>query len=273
MPKARIAFRLKMGIIVEEVRNMKRFVLFALILCMLLCFAACESSGRHETAVPTETKPQGDSAAEYYAELVRDFKKLIEFRLSAQFDDSWYENLQNVELSDTYRKIEAGLGEREYGWSSMMIELTNPETSFGAENFGYVLYDLDADGQLELFWVRSDHSPVAAFTYKNGEVILLDAWWSRYSGFISQDGKLYSWGSGGAADNRCTVYALTAEGVLEETYAFSGESDWENGTVNYFEWTEGTKTAISAQRYEELTASYPYEQSDLWLRQLVMPLK
>ena len=116
-----------------------------------------------------------------------------------------------------------------------------------------------------------------------GKTTLAKALFEHYNGvyveqnmvpeFISRDGKLYSWGSGGAADNRCTVYALTDEGVLEETYAFSSESDWENGTVNYFEWTEGTKTAISAQRYEELTAAYPYEQSDLWLRQFVMPLK
>ena len=267
----------------EKVRYMKKLLSLLLVLCMLVCFAACASSeaGKtanstdRETQPPVETTEENQPAPSYvplYAEMVRDFDKLIAFRQSEQFNDSWYENLQNADFSDTFFQATGNLGELAYRWDCMVIELLGPENSASQKDFGFMLHDLNGDSVPELFWLRQDYSLVAIFTYKNGTAVLLDAYWPRYRGFISQEGKLYSWGSGGAEDNHCGVYSLNAAGVLEETYAFASESDRDNNTVNYFEFKKGTKTEISAQRFEELSALYPDQQSDFWMSLPIMVL-
>ncbi len=286
---------------------MKKFFGLLFITSLLLCFVGCESKDNTnadtQTTMPTTLKTNNTTQAnkptekeqtettfesttdpqymQLYWEIVTDYKKLIDFRLSEQFNNSWYENIKNVDFSETFKKTTSDLNELDYRWSNMIVELPAFDIAKSSDDFGYILYDINDDNIPELFWVRNDYSIVAIFTYKNDSVVLLDAFWSRYNCFVSKDGKIYCYGSNGAADNELDVYSLTASAELKKTYGLSSESnhDFETGqfTVNFYEYSDNEKKEISQEVYSELLKLYPHNQSNFWLsfpiKSLNNPLK
>jgi len=78
--------------------------------------------------------------------------------------------------------------------------------------FGYALADINNDGIPELFLGSMDGlnnaSPNSIFTLKDGSPVLLTSFWSRSRGKISEDGIIYSVGSGGAAYTYLSSYRL-----------------------------------------------------------------
>jgi hypothetical protein len=122
--------------------------------------------------------------------------------------------------------------------------------------------------------VRRDHSILAVFTVHGGEAVLLDTFWPRHKGYVSGDGELYGYGSGGEKDLRCSVYRLTEEGKLEAVKGFSSGIDYfgDPTQVNYFETTGSQRKSISSSRFEELSKQYPQEQSKSWMANPIQPL-
>lgn len=200
-----------------------------------------------------------------YKDMISDYKKLIDFRLSKQFNDEWNKNIEKVNFSNTFQKATHELGDLGYRWSNMIVELISSNNIKSPNDFGYILYDINKDDIPELFWVRNDYSIVAIFTYQNDSVILLDSFWSRYRCFISQDGKIYCYGSNGAADSQCSVYSLTLNAGLEKVHSFSSESNQETKTVKFFEFSNNAIKEISQEEYNQLLIVYPQEQSDFWM--------
>ncbi|MBE6984533.1 MAG: hypothetical protein E7434_02750 [Ruminococcaceae bacterium] len=219
------------------------------------------------TAEPTEPSTQSlpsDPRLRMYQELINDYGTILRHCFSAP---QWNGTSDLPILSGTTQNLVAQLGGLEYEWSNMIYEL--PLSNMGTEAFGYLLYDLNADDIPELFWVRNDHSILAIFTYYNNSVCMLRGCWSRSNCYISQNNTLYQWGSAGAADNFCTSYVLY-NGELLEGFRFYSESGY--GTINYYEVSTTTMQPISQQRYDELSLSYPYENSQMWRMLPIQPL-
>lgn len=122
---------------------------------------------------------------------------------------------------------------------------------------------MNSDNTPELFWVRADHSIVAIFTCRNGQVVLLDAYWSRYRACINRDRQLFTRGSSGAADNYSDFLSLTDKGQLVPSYRFYSTSS--TGTVTYHEYTHEETTQITEEALLALCEAYSWEESPFWL--------
>ncbi len=271
---------------------MKKVLVMLLAFCILTGLASCgkgEDSAMGETAPRQtstvtaeetqegvkETEPAQKAYEKAYGDLVSDFKKLLEFRVSAHYGDDWVKKIGSVGFSDSFKAIAASYPEEELEgrFSYVLADLVGGEND--ASGFGYVLYDLNKDSTPELFWVRGDHSIVAVFTYRNGEALLLDAFWSRYEGYVSEKGEVYGWGSGGEEDSRCSVYAINSDGLFDVSYGFSSERDILGGDltkVNFFEYSSSDKQTVTRSRFEELSKKYPREQSKFWMDLSILPL-
>lgn len=226
-----------------------------------------------EVYVSNGTYSDGEFAyVKPYVELLNDYKKLIEYRLSDKFNGS-LAFLENINFSSTYKEVTSNLGDLYYRWEDMILELPNSSETNCSEDFGYILYDINNDSIPELFWVRNDHSIAALFTYINDSVVLLDSFWSRYRCYGYKDRYLYCSGSSGASDNSFYAYELTSDGTLIQKYGFSSKSDWINNAVNFYEFVDGINTSISLERYYELLDLYSYHKiSDFWCALPICPL-
>ena len=208
-----------------------------------------------------------------YETLSKDLKRLAKFRLSDKFThDYWYEYYKEIPFSDQFRQATENLGDMDYHWSCMVIEMVGYPAETGPEQFGYILYDVDDNGTPELFFVGREKNVLAIFTYRNGYVILLDAFWSRYRCLVTETGDFYCWGSSGAADNVCEIYTISPASTWTICRSFGSESDWENNRVNYFELEDGVRREITEARYLELCEEYGYTVSEYWLSQTIHPL-
>lgn len=278
---------------------MKRILVCLLALCMLATLVSCgkkekepmtdRDTAAEETkteAVQTEEaktqeKTEEDAPAvkaydKAYGELTEDFKKLLAFGADGTLSESWYEELMKTDFSDTAKAIAAEYSREDFiaQFEGAIKELfTSDEKS--AEKFGTIEYDLNKDGTPELFWVKEDHSIVALFTYGEGGAKLLDAFWSRYKGFVSEKGVLYSWGSSGARNDRCSILRWDAKGGWIVKEGFSSEPDLfgDPTKTNYFEFSDSQKKSITASRYEELSKEYPPKHSSLWTALAIQPLQ
>ena len=268
---------------------MKKILVCFLVLSVMLAFAACakkESPEAKNPAVTDETTEEAKSETKekteenyekIYEDLTCDYKKLVEFRYSDSFDDTWYEKLDDLDFSTSFSSILSTVVTEDHSdaISGMIEGLENTFSPKGLEDFGYILYDLNKDGTPELFWVRTDYSIVAVFTVKNGEAVLLDAFGTRYKGYVSEKGELYGWGSGGEQDQRCGVYRLTEEGQLENKCGFSAGIDFFGDPTKmiYKEVTDSQTKEITAERFESLEKEYPREQSKTWTNLPILELK
>lgn len=268
---------------------MKKILVSLLALFLLLSLAACvkeESPEAKNPAVTDETTEEAKSETKekteenyekIYEALTCDYKKLVEFRYSDSFDDTWYEKLDDLDFSTSFSSILSAVVTEDHSdaISGMIDQLENTFSPKGLEDFGYILYDLNKDGTPELFWVRTDYSIVAVFTVKNGEAVFLDAFGTRYKGYVSEKGELYGWGSGGEQDQRCSVYRLTEEGQLENKRGFSAGIDFFGDPTKmiYKEVTDSQTKEITAERFESLEKEYPREQSKTWTNLPILELK
>ena len=267
---------------------MKKILVCLLAFCMLFSLFSCgtakePSEDVKETAKETKTeekKPEEPKEKEntetVYEDLTSDYKKLIEFRFSDSFGEKWQDKLHSIQFSDDFRGMIASFmtDDRTDVISQMIEGLDDTFSPKGIGDFGTVLFDLNQDGVQELFWVRRDHSILAVFTVHGGEAVLLDTFWPRHKGYVSGDGELYGYGSGGEKDLRCSVYRLTEEGKLEAALGFSSGIDYfgDPTQVNYFETADSQRKSISSSRFEELSKQYPQEQSKSWMANPIQPL-
>ena len=217
---------------------------------------------------PTETSTEQtfnrDDYSAAYATILADYKNIILFRLSDTFSQDW-SNGVCVELSDMLQTTIDNNSDLANRWDTMIVELPNSSEAEDINYYGYILYDLNADNTPELFLVRADHSIAAIFTYYNEQIVLLDAFWSRSRACITQDGRLFTNGSNGAADNHYYFKSLTNNGQLVRTYGFFSQSVYADNSVEFFEFNEGDITPISQEEYVNFYSTYPFEQSEFWL--------
>lgn len=247
---------------------MKRFSLILLALTFIFSITSCT---KKPTTPPLEqptrteelTSPTEEKLNPLYSTLIQDYKKLLEFRLTDDFQEN-YNNGLSADISDSLTNAYNSDEELSYRWHCMYVELLPYGEPSSLDNYGYILYDMNDDGIDEMFWVRNDHNLLAIFTIYNGNLVFLDGYWSRYRAVVRNGGTLLTSGSGGALWHTTTVCHLE-NGKLQEAYSFFTE-DSDTG-IKFFETTESGKRELTKQQYEDISSRYTFANSNFWSEQ------
>ncbi len=254
---------------------MKKILSLTLIFIFLFNFSACKNTRNIQNTETTKT--QDNTKPFLYTDLIDDYKAILEFRLSDDFEEKYNNGTFLPEISD-YLKSTIKSGNTEH-WSNMLVELptamesSNKET-FSIDYYGYILYDLNGDGIDELFWVRKDYSIIAIFTIYNEKLTLLDAFWSRHRATINQQGLLITQSSGGALNTRNTISHIE-NGELVVYYMLERKSDRSQGRLNtsYTQYTKEQNMELSETAYYEILKTFTVKPSNFWLSQKIQYLK
>lgn len=207
-----------------------------------------------------------------YYETIKDYKAVIDFRLSNTFEAD-YNNGKTIvlskQLNDDISKASKEESDLGYKWSNMLVEMVNGLQNPKKESFGYVLLDINYDNTPELFWVREDYVILAMFTIHNNEARLLDAFWPQYMGVITDHGEIYTKTSGGAAycyyelsrlaANSCEINSVKQFGIDGVLYVDGNPSG-----ENYYEGINNTRSTVDRARFVELLATYPFQLGSQW---------
>jgi len=117
------------------------------------------------------------------------------------------------------------------------------------------------DGILELLLGTidglNDSAPNSIFTLQNEKPVLLASFWSRNSGVISEDGVIYSVGSGGAAYTYLSSFILekNADTLTQLTNIRNDYSIIENN-LYFIEIVNGKNCYITEQEFVEFLMIY-----------------
>lgn len=193
-----------------------------------------------------------------YEDVITDYQNIVEYRLSDTFESD-YNNGKRIELKN---KVPENL---DYNWHCMLVEMTYGDEYTSKESFGYILEDINGDSIPELFWVSNDGYIFAVFTQKDGETVLLDAFWPRYRCVVTNEGYLYTRGSGGAAATEYQIRKLGENSEFNTLIQF-GTDGWDeaNQTVIYYESIDTETVNVTERRYNELSLKYPFQPKSGW---------
>ena len=152
----------------------------------------------------------------------------------------------------------------------MLADMTAGMKNPSRDSFGYIFKDLDGDGTQELLWVSSDYNTVfAVFAVYDGDAELIDAYWPRYSGVVTDGGELYTLGSSGADTFEYAVSRLdnNKENPLKSAKRFGCQSG------QYYADIDGTAVSISEEDFQKLLSENPFEFGQSWKENKLYLLK
>ncbi len=87
-----------------------------------------------------------------------------------------------------------------------------PDMMYSTQKFGYALRDMDGNGTPELFWLTSDGTIWAMYTFVDDAPKQLGVFWSRNACLLDQSDVIYMSWSNGALDNGQDAYQISADG-------------------------------------------------------------
>lgn len=247
-------------------------VLITLISLLLLGCNDARSLSTDETSGLENGTPMNiDAYNNIYAEILEDYERIVDFRLSDGFEDEWNSgnsiNLCSVLLRAKYDVFEerATHGNTlNVKWNYMLVEMTDELDVAEKSSFGYILKDLNNDSIPELIWVRNDGVMLAVFTIRNNTPILLDAFWPRYKCVITDNGELYTFSSSGAFYSSYDIRLLTSKGELTLVKSFGLDGGESESGIQYYEVVDGTKVAVGEARFNSLLDDYPFISGTKW---------
>ena len=260
---------------------MKKLSALLLALCVLAGCAAPASSPEGSdsktlptsmltvpTEVPTTVAPTEETLPpvdydQVYAPLLSDFSYLLRYYATRTYRVLAIE--KHPCFSNIMRSILLTLDYTADAWQNMLKELRNTGSGVKPDQYGYLLYDFNSDGVTELFWLDPLGNIMAVFTYHEGQVRLLSAYWSRSRGFVREDGMLCVAGSNGAASNSYQAYTVR-NGELAAVCSF-----YADGSA-YYELTANGTVQIDESRYATLVQENSLETSPAFLSQPISAL-
>ncbi len=228
-------------------------ILVALIACIAV--AVCFLTDPPQTDGPAPQGALPEDIPEPYLPILSDYSAIVDFRLSEDFIEDYNKGVR-PEISDTL--ADCMEDDLEYHFYCMLVEMAKGIDDLSEKSFGYILRDVNRDGSAELFLVRDDYTILASFTFHNGQVKMIDAFWPRHAMIVTEDGFLYTRSSSGADHTSFRLSKLEADGTLSEVVAFGTEGQ------AYYEISGGERKTIDGARFESLVSMYPFEPSDAW---------
>ena len=225
---------------------------FILILPLLLC--SCRDGQ------PTASQPSTASDVSFYAQVLQDYETIVRFRLSDTFEDDW-NNDRFPTVSDA---LTLAIQENPNAqWSNALIEMPKGLAEPTAASFGYILRDINGDDFPELFWIRADYSILAIFTKQNEKLALLDVFWPKHEGVMTDGNELYIKNSSGVHTDYM-LYTLSPQGTLLKTKHFGIDGVSAEAQPLYYEMADDEKQSIEVERFEALLTEHPFEFGSDW---------
>lgn len=248
---------------------MRKWICIAGLVAIILSMQGCHNSSNTDRACKTESNEVfGDISV--YTEILMDYNTLIDYRVSRTFECDWNngnyitesETLLNARCDKTGERTTHGvdLGSK---WSYMIVEMVAGLENSTKEAFGYVIKDINDDSVPELFWLRNDRTILAIFTICDGDVVLLDAFYSRYKCVITNEGRIYTF-AGGGGSNQYDLKSLSNEGRLDAICSFGTEWNFDRTGIEFFEIVDGQKIIVNEQHFQKLLTDNPFELSSEW---------
>lgn len=199
---------------------------------------------QQETQKPTVDPAKG------YDSLIQEYKQIVEYRLAPENVDGFH-----MELSDQLTEMIESQEGMDYRWGCMVAEMKwHAQETLTLAHYGYVLMDLNRDDVPELIWCNADRTLVfAIFTLYNGAPVLLDCYWSRYTGVIQDNDLIYTLGSGGAAYYEFMTYQIDPGAVMVLVEGYRRDDD------SYYQFLADQFQEIDKEHFEALTENYPRE--------------
>lgn len=152
-----------------------------------------------------------------YRTILSDYRRMVDYRLSSRYLGGTLPEISST-LQDALDTPPMTLSENYYLLSTrlsfMLAEADHYGSSLTPDSFGYALWDMNGDGTPELFWLRDDGYILAVFTIYQDELLVLDAFYSRYDAWITEDFRLATRISGGASSTKILVYDLSDTGDM-----------------------------------------------------------
>lgn len=230
----------------------------SLILVMSLLLGGCGKAQTPKTTNVPQGKPEPETVS--YEEFLAGYEELVDYRLSDTFEADWNDG-KTLPVNGTLRKVFEGT---EAEWSNMVVEMTDGLDTPDKGDFGYITKDLNGDDTPELLWVRKDRTLLAIFTTVDGNPKLLDAFWPRYQGVITDDGGLFSRSSGGVSI-RYDLQQLTPEGDLSTVHTFGIDGGSAELGPAYYEIVDNQTVNVDEAHFEILLAENPFTFGAGWM--------
>ncbi|HEM2769687.1 TPA: DUF1002 domain-containing protein [Streptococcus suis] len=145
-----------------------------------------------------------------------------------------------------------------YSYIPILDDITYPP---GARQFKYALFDLNRDGIDELIISDGNNNHLAVYTYNKGGVLLKGVSGYRNHLQIFQDGKIATYGSGGADVSGVTIYTLgSADKGLVELHTLTREFNQSASQSRYIVGQYDSSTEIYQGQEEYLRQYGQYAQ-------------
>lgn len=243
------------------------------IFCLILAVSLLSGCGRAQVPKVTNTSKEAATpnattapvedpvSVEYnYEDILAGYEELVAYRLSDPFEADWNDGKPLPE-NDALRKARQGSNTE---WSSVVVDMTDGLDVPDKGDFGYITKDLNGDDTPELLWVRSDRTLLAIFTTVDGNPKLLDAFWPRYQGVITDAGELYT-RAGGGVSITYDLQQLTPEGDLSTVHTFGIDGGSAELGPAYYEIVDNQTVNVDEAHFEILLAENPFTFGAGWM--------
>ncbi len=151
--------------------------------------------------------------------------------------------------------------DEEKAWFDALWLAVATNRSEDMSSYRLAFTNLNDDFVTELLLIHGD-TVLAIFTKVDGRPILLDAFWNRYRGYITEEGLLYAIGSNGASNTSHFIYQLPKIGDhFELVEEFGTDGVAEDGTTLYYHKAKNSeKEMITQSEFDALCGRYSIAQ-------------
>lgn len=200
-----------------------------------------------------------------YEDVINDYEKLVDFRLSPNFESDYNGGGKPVLTKQwtNYMLKHDGVAlekrEADYRWHCMLVDMLDYIDEPTKESFGYMFTDLSEDEIPELVWISSDYRILCIFTIVDNQVRLVDSFWPRHSCVVRETGELCILENNGAADNVYKIKRMDSKTGSLVTQVEFGEKQ-----STYYKTENGQYYSLTEQEYRNIFREYSFAVTDEW---------
>jgi len=233
---------------------MKRLIFTLAFICIFA--VGCNTKEPTVNAGSNEPAVSGTNAADYN-KIIADYRNIVDLRCSTDAD-SFLSALDSLKLSPELLSALDNHKQEQYpsgGKGRERLSTTFFALNQGdAKNFGYALTDINKDGSEELVWVSGDDTILAIFTKTESGLVMVDCFFKRYYGRLTNDNKIHITSHGGSGIVINTVYTLSENGSLIKDMCYGMDYRETESSLSYCKYVDGEQIWITEEEYNEIIA-------------------